>query len=314
MTQNPDNTPWNPESLPDQRGRTVAVTGATAGIGYFAAEQLARAGATVVLASRTEEKLEVAKQAILAQVRGANLRSVVIDLTSLDSVARAGDVLAAEPRLDGILLNAGIMLAARGATSVDGHPLMMASHAIGNVALISRILPALARDAGTRNSRIVHTSTGFVRRFRMSVDDLTRTPWPSIAAYTQAKTATEVFAFELDRRLRAADLPVSSLVTHPGVGVDAKTPRRAGIRDETTHYQRNPYTPWAQGKDSAAWSAVRALTDPSAVSGEHYGPSGRFRGIPVSIEPLQRTAHPEGDLSARVWEQLERLSAAHVLV
>ncbi|WP_166982892.1 SDR family NAD(P)-dependent oxidoreductase [Paramicrobacterium fandaimingii] len=304
---------WNPERIPDQTGRTIAVTGATAGIGYFAAEQLARAGASVVLASRSAAKLNVAQATLRSHVPGASLSSVVIDMTSLDSVARAGETLAAGPHLDGILLNAGVMTATRGATTVDGLPVMMASHAIGNFSLVAHLLPTLVGGSEGSETRIVHTSTGFVRRFRMAVDDITRTPWPSIAAYTQAKTVTEIFAFELDRRLRAAELPVASLVTHPGVGVDAKTPRRAGIRDETTHYQRNPYTPWAQGKDSAAWSAVRALTDPSAASGEYYGPREGLRGLPIAIEPLPRTARPDGDLSARVWEQLERLSGAHAL-
>ncbi|MCW4457199.1 SDR family NAD(P)-dependent oxidoreductase [Microbacterium sp. MPKO10] len=306
--------PWNPERIPDQTGRTIAITGATAGIGYFAAEQLAEAGAHVVLASRSAKKLGTATASIHSRVPDAHLDSVAVDLTSLDSIANAADALAALPRLDGILLNAGVMTATRGEKTVDGLPVMMASHAIGNFALIARLLPTLADAPDGQNARIVHTSTGFVRRVRLSVDDLTRAPWPSIAAYTQAKTATEVFAFELDRRLRAAGLPVSSLVTHPGVGVDAKTPIRPGIRDATTHYQRNPYTPWAQGKDAAAWSAVRALTDPAAAGGEYYGPEEGIRGLPVLLEPLERTARPEGDLSARVWDQLERLSGVHALV
>ncbi|GAB2510304.1 hypothetical protein GCM10027064_04700 [Microbacterium petrolearium] len=49
---------WNPDRLPDLRGRVYAVTGATGGIGYFAAEQLAAAGAEVVLVSRSAAKLE----------------------------------------------------------------------------------------------------------------------------------------------------------------------------------------------------------------------------------------------------------------
>jgi NAD(P)-dependent dehydrogenase (short-subunit alcohol dehydrogenase family) len=34
-------TPWNPETLPGLTGRTFAVTGGNAGIGYFISEQLA---------------------------------------------------------------------------------------------------------------------------------------------------------------------------------------------------------------------------------------------------------------------------------
>ncbi|WP_245605682.1 SDR family NAD(P)-dependent oxidoreductase [Promicromonospora kroppenstedtii] len=82
-------TTWDPAHLPDQTGRTHVVTGATAGIGYFAAEQLAAAGAHVVLASRSATKLATAVAAIEREVPGARLDTVVIDLASLASVAGA---------------------------------------------------------------------------------------------------------------------------------------------------------------------------------------------------------------------------------
>jgi NAD(P)-dependent dehydrogenase (short-subunit alcohol dehydrogenase family) len=305
---------WNPALLPDQTGRTIVVTGATAGIGYFAAEQLAAAGADVVLASRSESKLRLAEASIRAHAPGASVRSVVVDLASLASVDRAAEELQTFPRLDGVLLNGGTMSGWRGAPTADGLPPLLGTHVVANVRLLSGILPALVAtgEAHGRAARIVHTSTGFVTQFRVDVDDVRATPRLAISAYTKAKTVTEVFAFELDRRLRASGQPVASLVVRPGVGVDAKTPERAGIRDTTTPYQRNPYTPWAQGKDTAAWSAVRALTDPAAQGGEYYSPAGRLRGLPVRVEPLPRTHTPPAALAASVWEQLEQLAGVPI--
>lgn len=306
--------PWNPAHPPTQTGRTIVVTGATAGIGYFAAEQLALAGADVVLASRSSEKLRVATDAILERVPNASVRSVVIDLASHASIDRAAAELSQLPRLDGILLNGGAMSLTRTSVTHDGLPLLLGTHVIANVRLLAGILPALissARAYGTR-SRIVHTSTGFVAQFRYALDDVSRVPLTGLGAYTKAKTATEVFAFELDRRLRSTDLPIASLVVRPGVGVDAKTPERPGIRDATTPYRRNPYTPWAQGKDSAAWSAVRALTDPDVRGGEYFSPKGRLRGEPVRIPVLARTADPGTENAARVWDQLEELAGVRL--
>jgi len=301
---------WNPAHLPDLAGRTIVVTGATAGIGYFAAEQLARAGADVVLASRSAAKLRIAETAIGGQVPDVSLRSVVIDLASFASIDTAAAELSALPRLDAIFLNGGVMAMSRKDTTSDGLPVLLGTHVISNVRLLAGVLPALAataREHGTV-SRIVHTSTGFVAQFPTSVDDLRRIPLTAIGAYTKAKTATEVFAFELERRLQDAGLPVASIVTKPGVGVDAKTPERAGIRDSTTPYRSNPYTPWAQGKDTAAWSAVRALSDEAARGGEYYGPKTGIKGDPVLVELNPRTANPSGDLAARVWRQLEDLA------
>lgn len=72
--------------------------------------------------------------------------------------------------------------------------------------------------------------------------------------------------------------------------------------------RRNPFTPWAQGKDAAAWSAVRALTDPSATGGDFFGPAGGTRGEPVRLDPNPHTAHPDPERVARVWTQMERIA------
>ena len=305
---------WNPTDLPAQLGRTFVVTGATAGIGYFAAEQLAATGAHVVLASRSATKLQAAQDAIRSRVPDASLGSVVIELGSLASVSDAAAELAGLPRLDGILLNGGVMSMSRGATTADGLPILLGTHVAANVRLLAGVLPALIAT-GTEHGtigRVVHTSTGFVGLRRYDLDDVRRVPWTGIGAYTKAKTVTEVFAFELDRRLRAAAVPVASVVTRPGVGVDAKTPERPGIRDATTPYQRNPYTLWAQGKDTAAWSAVRGLTDPAVRGGEYFAPRGRLRGEPIAVPLLARTATPAEGVTDHVWQQLETLAGVQV--
>ncbi|EGD43218.1 oxidoreductase, short chain dehydrogenase/reductase family [Nocardioidaceae bacterium Broad-1] len=296
---------WDPTRLPDLRGHVYAVTGATGGIGYFAAEQLASAGAEVVLASRSPEKIAVAAAAIRGQAPDAVTSAVAFDLTSLASVAEGAEQLAALPRLDGIFLNGAPMQLGRG-TTTDGLPLMTGAHTVANFGLVARLLSERAAGAALP-LRVVHASTGFVRRFHLDVSDPRATPRTGIAAYVKAKTLTEIFGYELDRRLRAAGLPIASILTHPGVGVDAKTPQRAGIRDGSVGYRRNPYTPWAQGKDAAAWSGVRALVDPDAAGGDYFGPA-KIAGPPVRLAPLPHTIDPGREVVARVWEALEEMA------
>src|SRR5699024_11882503 len=147
-----------------------------------------------------------------------------IDRTSLASVAAAAQQLAAFTRLDGIFLNGGPMQFSGKGRTVDGLPPLLGSHVVANVVLVSRLL-ALLSEQGSElgRGRIVHASSSFVKLLPMRLDNLDRMPRTGIAAYVKAKAATEVFAYELDRRIRAAGLPVSSILTHPGI--DRKSTR-----------------------------------------------------------------------------------------
>ena len=110
-----------------------------------------------MLASRSGAKLGLAEASIRHHVPGAAVRSVVIDLASLDSVSRASEELRRAARIDGVLLNGGAMSLTRGATTADGLPLLLGTHVIANVRLLAGILPAAHRNgdasAGAHSGR-----------------------------------------------------------------------------------------------------------------------------------------------------------------
>jgi NAD(P)-dependent dehydrogenase (short-subunit alcohol dehydrogenase family) len=66
----------------DLSGKTAIVTGSTEGIGFAAAEGLARAGATVVVNGRTQGKVDVAVTRIAASVPSASVRGFAADLST----------------------------------------------------------------------------------------------------------------------------------------------------------------------------------------------------------------------------------------
>lgn len=110
--------------IPDLTGRVAIVTGGSAGIGYYTALPLARAGATVVILSANEEKGKNTEAEINKELKGLDCYGSVTwygvelgDLNAVDAVAKklAGEL----ERLDIFIANAGIGQAPYGLTS-DG--------------------------------------------------------------------------------------------------------------------------------------------------------------------------------------------------
>jgi NADP-dependent 3-hydroxy acid dehydrogenase YdfG len=89
------------------RGRVVAITGASSGIGEAAAHLLAARGARLVLGARRTDRLE----SLADELRGtgAHVVAVTTDVTRPDDLVRLVDTAVAEfGRLDVLVSNAGI--------------------------------------------------------------------------------------------------------------------------------------------------------------------------------------------------------------
>ena len=296
--------PWNPRALPPQADRVFVVTGATAGIGYFVAEQLASTGATVVLAGRSESRLETAARSIWENVPGARLELLPLDLARLSSVREAGHALGARERLDGLVENAGVVPdQVRTPTTEDGFETMFGTNHLGHFALTALAYPALKRTPG---SRVVTTGSAVTRAFKVGWEE---PPQKALwRGYARSKHATQIFARELDRRLSAAGLDVHALIADPGDGFDGIAPRRPGIVEATPGARlAQQLLAWlgaAQGKDRAAWVAVRAALDPRAAGGARFAPRFGGRGKPWPASTVKDT--PE--LGRALWEKSEAMT------
>lgn len=289
---------WYPTSLPSQAGRRFLVTGASAGVGFFTAARLAGAGAHVVLSSRSTERLEAAAAAIRGARPGASVETLVIDQSSLESVRAGAAQLLAAPPLDGVVANAG-MVHTPGSRleSVDGNELVLATNVLGHFALLARVMPVLAPGA-----RVVLLGSLASRLSTFLIDDLQLTVgYDFWRAYAHSKIAMQVLGFELDRRLRAADAPVSSLVAHPGYSISGRTPRVPGVNepDARTRFADSLQAAWAQGKHRGAEVTLHALTSPAALGGQYWGPQWWVKGAPALHTPARTSIDP--DVGAHFW-------------
>ncbi|MDT8911762.1 SDR family NAD(P)-dependent oxidoreductase [Amycolatopsis sp. PS_44_ISF1] len=299
---------WNPGSPPDLSGRTYAVTGGNSGIGYFISEQLAAAGAHVVILGRDPGRLRTAVDSIRGQSgAAARLSTLPLDLADLDSVASAAEALAGLGRLDALIENAGTTSPGRTRqTTEQGFELALGTNHLGHFALTALAMPVLKATPG---SRVVPIGSLISLLVKFDLDDLSsERGYSQFRAYGLSKHAVASFGFELDRRLRASDVDVHCVLAHPGLCLDGASPRREGISEPSPAR----FSPITQGEHHGAWPAVRAATDPSARGGEYYGP--RFAGVGRPVRQRAVAADRDPEKAARLWQLSERLTGVEFTV
>ncbi|KAI0401618.1 dehydrogenase/reductase [Xylaria palmicola] len=136
---------------------SLIITGGTAGLGYYAARNIAEAHPEylVVLASRTDG--DGAADRINAELGQANTIFIPLDLSDLSNVRKyaEGWASAHHPPIRALLLNAALLIPGAMQTNADGIEKTFAIGHVGNVALFHLLVPHLARDA-----RVIVTSSG----------------------------------------------------------------------------------------------------------------------------------------------------------
>ena len=299
---------WTADQISDQTGRVAVVTGANSGLGLITARELARAGATVVLACRNTEKGAAALGEITGAVPEAQAELVALDLASLDSVRSfAEQFKRSHDGLDLLINNAGVMAPPR-RTTADGFELQFGTNHLGHFALTGLLLGALEGRSG---ARVVTVSSTAHRMGRINFDDLHgERRYRRWRAYGQSKLANLLFALEFDRRLRAAGSTVSSIAAHPGYAATNLQSAAAPVLDRAVMAVSNLV--FAQDAEVGALSLLFAATEPGLEGGTYVGPSGRSeqRGHPQPEAVPARAALDEA-VAARIWAVSEEATGVH---
>jgi NAD(P)-dependent dehydrogenase (short-subunit alcohol dehydrogenase family) len=296
---------WTEADVPSQQGRVFVVTGANAGLGFETARCLAARGGRVVLACRRPEAGGEAADRIRSRVPGAALEVEPLDLAELASVeAFAGRVNHRLGQLHCLINNAGIMGVPRSVT-VDGFERQLAVNHLGHFALTGRLLPLLL---AAPRPRVVTVTSETYRWGHLDLADLQgERRYRRWHAYAQSKLANLLFSLELDRRSRAAGLPLLSAAAHPGyaaTGLQLSPERRLPGALQRFWAWANAHA--AQDAAGGALPTLRAATDAAAAGGALYGPSGLLRGPAVPGKVSARVADPEA--ASRLWEASEALT------
>lgn len=207
-------------NIPSQKGKVIIVTGGNGGIGYETTKELYAKGAKVYVASRSQSKAEAAITKIKQEVVGADVGSLEfleLDLMSLESTKAAADAfIAAEPTLDVLINNAGIMAVDYKLTK-DGCDQQLQTNHIAPFLFTNLLLPKFKTS---KDPRIVNVSSIAHQRYYTETEDSFASfevsngdlggQWQR---YGQSKIANVLFAQELAKR----HPEILSNSCHPGI-------------------------------------------------------------------------------------------------
>ena len=223
--------------------QTVLITGGNANLGYACAKTIAAHSPNyhVVLACRNPKAASDAANQLKASTNSPNISTIALDLVSLDSVKSCAETFIGQlmaqklPPLTAIIANAGVQFGDQLRATPTGVEETFAINHLGHFALINQLLPHLQP-----NGRIVVVSSGTHRTnprefwtAMMGVPAPLFTTAKAVATgtatggltgvmlnrrrYATSKLCNLLFTYELDRRLREHDLPITVNAFDPGL-------------------------------------------------------------------------------------------------
>lgn len=271
-------------------GKVAIITGANTGIGRVTARELARRGAHVFLACRSEERAQGALQEV-RDMCGVNARAefIQLDLGDLGSVRRsAEEFLSRGLPLHLLIANAG--LAGQKGMTASGFELTFGTCHVGHF-LLTRLL--LERMKNTGSARFVAVASKAHRHAKGIDFAAVREPTKSIGGvkeYAVAKLANILFVKELRRRLEGTG--VTSYAVHPGVVA-------SDIWRSAPRPIRSILKPFMLSTEEGAATSLYCATDPSVAyhNGLYYDNCQIAESSEVSQDKV---------LAARLWTESER--------
>ncbi|MBP3309464.1 MAG: SDR family oxidoreductase [Ruminococcus sp.] len=174
------------------KGKWALITGASRGIGYLSAIEMAKLGCNLVLHSRTAEHC----QKVLDEVTALGIEAYVVEaeLSDLDSVEKMlSDIDAKGTQIDIILNNAGLQIAYRSeylTTPASDYDISFKVNTTAPMMICYHFLPGM-QERGF--GRIVNTTSGIALE-------------PEQAGYSAAKAALNKVTIDLGSKYQGSDI------------------------------------------------------------------------------------------------------------
>ncbi len=299
---------WTLDDIPELAGKIMIITGANSGLGFETTRELSKMGATVIMACRNKKKAEDARKRILEVVPFADLKIMELDVSSQKSVADFAEAYKTKyERLDALVNNAGIM-AAPYKISEDGFENHFATNYLGHFSLTGRLLDVLESTPGARVVSVSSIAYFFGNKIDFdTISYVDKEHYQKWHCYGRSKMECLLYAYELDRRLKAAGKSALSVAAHPGL---ARTNiMQAQAKNEISKMARTALSYTLKPTIYGAMPLIRAAVDENIKGGEYFGPSKNK--LPDVVES-NKPSHDKAT-AKRLWELSEKLSGVYYL-
>jgi len=275
---------------PDMKNKVCLITGASTGIGYVTALELARMGATVIMVNRDLKRGERARSSILRTVEKANVELMLCDLASQEQIRRlAGELSKRHSKLHVLVNNAAIVPSRRTLTE-DGLETQFAVNHLAPFLLTNLLLDKLKAGAP---SRVVTVSSGMHRTASLDFDNLqAEKKYRPMKHYALTKLLNIYFTFELAERLKGGGVTANCLA--PGFTA-------TNLGRDFSPFSRFVMKHFAKPKEKGAETVVLL-----ASAHEVEGITGKYFDDKKEVETSTLTH--DRDIARRLWELSMRLT------
>jgi NAD(P)-dependent dehydrogenase (short-subunit alcohol dehydrogenase family) len=280
-------------SGPREETRVVLVTGATSGIGFHTARELAARGASVFITGRDQGRGGDAVKAIASAAGHARVAFIQADHSTVGANGRLGETmterlgeLGLAPRLDVLVNNVGGIFATRTVTA-DGYEATLAVNFLAPVVLTHSVLPLL-RFGGSARCVNVTSSLGWLARQvgdSLLADIQSTREYVGIRAHARAKLLTAAWTLAFSRRQAGTGLVAATV--NPGMAWTAMTQALTPQVVPSWRYVY-PLVRFFQKRGDPAKAArvcveLAWTSSPAGISGRYITEHGKPRRFPATV-------------------------------
>lgn len=270
----------------------MLVTGATSGIGFHTAKELAARGASVLITGRDQERGKDAVRAIASAAGHARVEFIQADHAIVGANSQLGQTvterlsnLGLAPRLDVLVNNVGGIFATRTVTA-DGYEATLAVNFLAPVVLTHSLLPLL-RGGGVRCVNVTSSLAWLARQVPgdLLADIQSTRDYVGIRAHARAKLLTAAWTIALSRYPASAGLVAATV--NPGMAWTAMTQALTPQVVPSWRYVY-PLVRFFQKRGDPAKAArvcveLAWTASPAAISGQYITEHGKPGKYPATV-------------------------------